>query len=55
MFDALKGKKTFITGIVAIVTAVGALLAGDANIADTAQLVLTAVLGMTIRAGITNG
>ena len=35
----LSGYKTYITGVVAIVGAVGAYLAGDATVANTAQLV----------------
>lgn len=49
----LKGYKTYIMGGVAIITAVAAYLVGDVSLADTAQLVLTSVLGMTIRNGIT--
>ena len=48
----LKHKKTYITAVVAIVTAVGAYLSGDLALADTIQLVVTAVLGITLRAGI---
>lgn len=48
------GKKTYITAFVAIVTALGAYFVGDATVAATAQLVLTAVLGATIRNGIAN-
>lgn len=49
----LSGKKTYITGILAILTTVGAYLTGDMALAEAAQLVLTAVMGMTIRSGIT--
>lgn len=48
----LSGYKTYITGVVAIVGAVGAYLAGDATVANTAQLVITALLGMFIRHGV---
>jgi len=49
----LKGKKTYITGIVAIVTVVGAYLAGELALEPAAQAVLTALLGMFIRQGVT--
>ena len=54
MFGILKGKKTYITGTLAVLGAIGAYLAGDVQIAEAAQLCLTAVLGMTIRDGINN-
>jgi hypothetical protein len=47
----LRGKKTYITAAVAIMTAVGAYLAGDMDAAATAQAVLTAVLAATLRHG----
>jgi hypothetical protein len=46
------GYKTYIVAAVAVISAVASYLVGDANVADTAQLVLTAVLGATIRNGI---
>lgn len=49
----LKGYKTYITAAVAVVGAVAAYLVGDVALADAAQLVLTAILGATIRNGIT--
>jgi hypothetical protein len=52
MFGKLKGKKTYITAFVAIVGAVASYLVGDVQLADASQLVLTAVLGATVRAGI---
>jgi len=45
----LKGKKTYITGTLAILTAIAMYLTGDANIADTAQTIITSILGMTVR------
>lgn len=48
----LKGYKTYITGIVAIISAIGAYLTGDMALAEAVQLVVTAVMGMTIRKGI---
>jgi len=50
--DYFKGKKTYVTGVVGIIGAVASYLTGDVSIADAAQLVLTAVLGMTVRHGI---
>ncbi len=52
MFGALKGKKTYIVGALAILGAIGSVLAGELNYAEAAQAVLTAVLGMTIRNGV---
>lgn len=49
----LKGYKTYIMAGVAVIGAVAAYLVGDLSIADTAQTVLTAILGATIRHGIT--
>jgi len=48
----LKGKKTYITAVVAIVAAVGAYLAGDASLPDTAQLVFSALFAAFIRNGV---
>lgn len=48
----LSGYKTYIVAGVAILTAIAAYLVGDLSISDTAQTVLTAVLGATIRAGV---
>ena len=47
----LSGYKTYVTGGVAIVGAVAAYLVGDMTLADSAQLVVTALLGMFIRHG----
>lgn len=48
----LKGKKTYITGIVGVVTAVGAYLTGDATLMETVQLVFTMVAAVFIRKGV---
>jgi len=45
----LKGYKTYITGTLAILTAIGTYLAGDMSLAETIQLTVTAILGMTVR------
>ena len=50
----LKGKKTYVTATLAVIGAVAAYLVGDIALADAAQLVLTAVLGATIRNGVAN-
>ena len=50
----LKGKKTYITGGLAILGAIAAYLVGDATAPQAAQMVLTAVLSMTVRNAIGN-
>lgn len=44
-----KGKKTYILGGVSILGAVASYLVGDTSLVDTAQIVVPAVLGMTVR------
>jgi len=48
----LAGKKTYIVAAVAVITAVAEWLIGDASVAATIQLVVTAVLAATLRNGI---
>lgn len=48
----LKGYKTYIVAGVAVISTVAAYLVGDIDIANAAQLILTAVLGATVRNGI---
>jgi len=48
----LAGYKTYITGVLAILTAVATYLTGDATLAQAGELTLTALMGMFIRAGI---
>jgi hypothetical protein len=48
-FGILKGKKTYVVGALSILGTVAAYLLGDVPLAEAAQLVLTAVLGMTVR------
>jgi hypothetical protein len=48
----LKGYKTYITGGVAITGALGAWLIGDMSMVDMFQLIVTAAVGMFVRAGI---
>jgi len=45
----LKGKKTYVTGTLAILTAIAAYLTGDSTLIEAIQLVVTAALGMTVR------
>lgn len=52
MFAGLQGKKTYITGFLGIVGALGAYFMHQADLASTAQLILTALLGMFIRQGV---
>jgi hypothetical protein len=48
----LKGYKTYIVAAVAVVTAIGAFLAGDASAIQAAQLAFTAIIGAFIRNGV---
>lgn len=48
----LAGYKTYITAAVAVIGAIAAYLTGDASLVQTAQLVVTAVIGATIRHGV---
>jgi len=50
----LKGKKTYITAAVAIITAVASYLVGDATPIQAAQLVFTALMGAFLRNGVAN-
>lgn len=52
MFGILAGKKTYITGVLGILAAVGAYLSGDASLVDAIQLGITSLLGMTIRSAV---
>lgn len=51
----LKGYKTYITAGVAILGAVAGYLVEDLTIAQAAQLIVTAVLGVTVRDAIGAG
>lgn len=48
----LKGFKTYIVAGVAILSAVAMYAVGDSTLAQTAQLVFTAVLGTVVRKGL---
>ena len=50
----LQGYKTYIVAGVAIIGSIAAYLVGDVSLSDTIQLVVTSVLGATIRNGIKN-
>lgn len=45
----LKGYKTYIAGGLSVLGAVAAYLVGDISLFDAAQLIVPAVLGMTLR------
>lgn len=51
--NALRGKKTYLTALVSVLSAIAAYLVGDLSIPEAAQIVLTAVLGATLRSGMT--
>ena len=48
----LSGYKTYLIAGAAAITAIASYLAGDATLAETIQLVVTAAMGATIRSGI---
>ncbi len=48
----LKGYKTYITGVVAIVGALGAFLIGEAELGTTVHIVVDSMLAMFVRHGI---
>jgi hypothetical protein len=48
----LKGKKTYVTAVLAVITAAAAYLTGDASVAQTGQLVFSALFAAFIRNGI---
>jgi len=47
-----KGYRTYILAGVAVISAVAGYLVGDLSVTEASQLVLTAVLGATIRSGV---
>lgn len=51
-FGILKGKKTYVSAAIGAIGAVAAYLVGDMALADAAQIVLTAIIGATIRHGV---
>jgi NAD(P)H-hydrate repair Nnr-like enzyme with NAD(P)H-hydrate epimerase domain len=48
----LRGKKTYIVGLLAVAYALGGLWDGSMDHAEAVTLIVDAVLGMTIRGGI---
>jgi hypothetical protein len=48
-----KGKKTYIMAALAVITAIATYLTGDITIAEASQISLTAILGATVRSGVT--
>ena len=48
----LQGKKTYLISLSAIVGAVTAVATGEASVMEAAQIITTALLGTTVRAGI---
>lgn len=48
----LAGYKTYITGALAVLGAVAAYLTGETTLADAANIAVTALLAMFIRAGV---
>lgn len=48
----LKGKKTYITAFLAVLSAVAAYLTGDATLAEAGQLAFAAIMAATVRSGI---
>ena len=50
--EKLKGYKTYITAVVAIVVAAGAYLTEEQDLATMIEQVFAIVMGVTIRAGI---
>lgn len=54
MFGALKGYKTYITAGLAIGGAVAAVLIGDMQYAQAADIIVTALLAAFVRNGITS-
>lgn len=51
--DLLSGKKTYLIGLGAILTALVAYSSGDLSIVQLVQSIVAAVMAMTIRAGVT--
>lgn len=50
--DALKGKKSYMTGIGALLAACGLYLQGQIELGAAVQLAVTAMMGIFIRKGI---
>lgn len=50
----LQGKKTYTVAIATILATVAGALAGQIDVPSAAQLIVTSILGMTIRKGVTD-
>ena len=50
----LSGYKTYVLAGVAVIGAIASYLVGDASLQDAIQIGLTAVIGATVRAGVTS-
>jgi hypothetical protein len=48
----LTGKKTYLMAAITVLSTVAATLAGQISLPDAAQLIVTAVLGATVRQGV---
>ena len=53
MFGKLSGYKTYIVAFTTVVSTVAAYLLGDTSLQDGLQLVIPAILGATLRHGVT--
>lgn len=51
----LAGYKTYVTGALAVLGAVGGYLTGEIELAAAVQLVVTSLLAMFVRAGVAKG
>lgn len=50
----LKGYKTYVVGGMTVLGAVAAYLTGDATLIEAAQITVPAIIGMTVRHGISS-
>jgi hypothetical protein len=48
----LAGYKTYIAGTLSVLTAIGAYLSGDISLIDAINVIIPAVMGMTVRSAI---
>lgn len=53
MIGKLAGKKTYVTGALVILGAIGGLLTGEATLTQAFQVIGSALLAMFVRNGIT--
>jgi hypothetical protein len=50
----LRGYKTYIVAVVAIIGAIGGWLTADVTLTDAIQIIVPAAVGMFVRSGIAN-